>query len=495
MKFSVDKKSSMPLYLQIFEQIKRAVAGGALPRGASIPSERRLAESLGVHRNTVIHAYTVLKDEGIIESRPGVGYRITDCRAGGSHESIGEKTRYVRRMNWSHVIRDEYLDMKETFDELMSRFSEGTGISLSVGMPPLLEDEEKTAKDLASIIAENRGRPAFMAPFQGDRLLRKEISAFLREKGIFATPGQIQILQETNQVLDFICSVLTTEGDVVVTEEPVSPDVYRVIEQAGRRCVTLPTDENGMVMDDLENVIVQYKPKFIYVNSSYHDPSGVVLSPERRRRLLEISEKYATPIIEDDAASELYLEDQGHASIKSMDEKGNVVYIYSFSLTFIPGMTIACVAADEKLIRSLRYLASAKAVATNWITQRLLLMRICDGRYRRSLEEMRSLFRRRRDCMCSCLNSLSDTGASYLRPDGGIYIWLKLPLGLSSDDVAAEAMKNGVTVMPGEVFFPRRRGGLEYIRLNYSYENEERIKQGTKIIEKVIRELWKKRQQ
>ena len=115
--------------------------------------------------------------------------------------------------------------------------------------------------------------------------MRHKIIAYLRTKGIKAGLNQVQILSETNQALDFIVTSLLNPGDRVITEEPVSPDVYRVIELAGGRPVTVPVDENGMICDNLEALIETHRPKFIYVNSSYHDPTGNILSVERRRKL------------------------------------------------------------------------------------------------------------------------------------------------------------------------------------------------------------------
>lgn len=482
---NLDRKLKIPFYRQITNQLKRKILSGQLADGAILPSERGLAEQLGVHRNTVIRAYAGLKDLDLIDSRPGMGYVVTCPR-----EDVPEPAR-PRPVNWEQMIKDEYLDMKEMYDDIFVRFSEGSGISLSAGVPPFVYPEEEIGDEIAAILKESETLPAYMSPYQGDPFLRKEILSYLRTKGIKAGPSQIQILSETNQALDFIITAMLNPGDCVIIEEPVSPDVYRVIQLAGCRFVTVPVDPDGMICTELEGLIQREKPRFIYVNSSYHDPTGAILSMERRQELLALSNKYRIPIVEEDAASELHYEDGAIPTLKSMDTCGNVIYIYSFSLTFIPGISLAIVVADEKLIHSLRYLVSIRIIGINWINQKLLAKYLQNGLYYERVEEIISHCRVNRDILCSELDVLSDIGLEYRKPRGGVYIWCRLPEGLSGQDVAAEASRNGVSIMPGEVFFPDRNDGSEYIRLNYSYESGEWLLEGAKRLVGIIRKMYR----
>ncbi len=133
-----------------------------------------------------------------------------------------------------------------------------------------------------------------------------------------ASSGEIQILSETNQALDFIVTLLVKPGDSVVMEEPVHPDMYRVMELAGARILTVPVDEDGMNCDVLESLLTQTRPRLIFVNSSFHDPTGCILSLERRKKLVELSSRYRIPIVEEDAASELVYDGDKLPPIKSV---------------------------------------------------------------------------------------------------------------------------------------------------------------------------------
>lgn len=483
MDITVDKSIRTPLYWQIADQIKSMIIEGQMADGSILPSERSLAQMLGVHRNTIIKAYSHLKDQELIDSLQGIGYRVTYKSKSFYEPDVRKK------VNWSTIIKDEYQDMERTFDDIFLRFTEENNISFSTGMPPAIYNEEDLAADLAAILREEGRRPFYLSPYQGDLTLRHKIIAYLRTKGIKAGLNQVQILSETNQALDFIVTSLLRPGDRVITEEPVSPDVYRVIELAGGKPVTVPVDENGMICDNLEALIETHHPKFIYVNSSYHDPTGNILSVERRRKLLELSNRYRLPIIEEDAASELSFEEKFLPTIKSMDRSENVIYIYSFALTFIPGMSMAFVAAPEKLIKSLSYLVSIRIMTLDWMTQKLLAKYITDGKYYENVQKIAALNKTKRDLMCSYLDRMSDIGVSYQKPRGGVYIWCQLPKTVDSKAVVSESLKRGISIIPGEIFYPMRNGGQNNIRLNYSYETISRIKLGMENLIDIIREL------
>lgn len=489
MRIVVDKENRIPYYWQIADQIKEQILCGLLTDGAILPSERVLAKGADVHRNTVIKAYGLLKDEELIESVHGVGYRVTY----GSEGDLAEEKRDKHKgVSWTQAIKDEYQDMEKTFDDIFQRFAEEDHISFSTGMPPAIFDAEQIAANFEAVLDAEQKTAFYLTPYQGDLELRKSILAFLREKSIRANLGQIQILSETNQAIDFIVTALLRPGDKVLLEEPVSPDIYRAVELAGCKAITVPVDEEGMMCDHLEPLIQQHKPKFILVNSSFHDPTGIVLSVERRKKLLELADRYRVPVVEEDAASELaFDESRFPMTLKSMDVHENVIYIYSFSLTFIPGLSLAFVVAPEKLIKSLSYLVSIRMISLDWISQKLLARFMKDGEYEENLKTIRWLNQRKCQLMADYLKELESLGITYKKPNGGVYIWCSLPNSLDSREVARLCMKRGVSVIPGDVFYPNRNGGYHHLRLNYSFETEARIRDGMEIFCDVIRSLLK----
>ena len=217
----------------------------------------------------------------------------------------------------------------------------------------------------------------------------------------------------------------------------------------------------------------------------------MTMSLARRRQLLQLAGRYQIPIVEDDAASDLHYEGRKLPSLKSMDRTSNVIYIYSFSLTFVPGLSIAVVAADEQIVKAMRHLVSVRVISINWITQRLIAKYLKNGRYYRHLEEIRDHNRQNRDIMCRWLDRLEDIGVQYTKPRGGTYIWVRLPEGLDGNQLASEALKKGVSIVPGNLYYPEKNGGNEYIRLNYSYESPEWLEEGAKRLTRLIWNMYK----
>ncbi len=467
--------------MQIATQMKQQILSGEIAAGSTLPSERAMAQRLGVHRNTVIKAYAELKADELIESRQGVGYVVA------LPESVGEGQK-SRKVHWVSQIKGEHVDMEVTFDDLFQRFDDENVISLGSGLPtPEIYNKERVATEIAGFITEEGKNQYFYSPYQGDKNLRQKLASFLSTKGVKATSSEIQILAETNQALDFLVELLVKPGDTILMEEPVSPDAYRTVELAGGRIVTVPVDQDGMNCDRLEELVVLHRPRFLYVNSSYHDPTGTLLSLQRRMKIMDISNRLGLIVIEEDASSELVYSGGKMPPLKAYDTLNNVVYIYSFSMTFMPGMSLAFVVGDRQLIRSMSYLVSVRMMAGDWLAQKLIAKYLGDGSYYQALELFRDSYGLKLDLVCRKLDEMKTLGVSYHRPRGGVYVWVQLPEGVDSKALVEEAYRDGVAVVPGYVFYPNRNGGRDHIRLNFSYESPEKILEGMEKLKATIK--------
>ncbi len=237
MDVKLDKQSKIPVYLQIVDQLRAQIMCGALPSGSVLPSERGLAQMLEVHRNTVVKAYGELKSDAWIESRQGIGYvvAVPPAAEDGGEGEAGASDKPSRRVNWINEIKDRHLDMEKTFDDLFQRFTDeskyslGSGISTNEVFRP-----ERVAHDIAPLMTSAGCCQYFYSPYKGDKFLRQKLVSFLSTKGVKASTGEIQILSETNQAVDFIVTLLVQPGDTVVMEEPVPPG-YVSRDGAGRR--------------------------------------------------------------------------------------------------------------------------------------------------------------------------------------------------------------------------------------------------------------------
>ncbi len=487
-----EQGNKIPVYRRLADEIKAEILSGKRAPGSVLPSERLMAKQMGVHRNTVAKAYNELEAEELIDARQGIGYLVHAGETAQrtrmeTRRSAAKKEPKKKKVNWKARIKDEYQDMEVTFDDLFQRFGDKHVISMGSGIAsPGIYDKEELARVLSSLIAEEGRTQYFYSPFKGDRMLRQKIVSLLSTKGVHATTGQIQILTETNQALDFVVMLLLKPGDTVIMEEPVSPDAYRAMELAGAHIMTVPVDEDGMDVDALERLVTTHEPELIYINASFHDPTGSILSLERRKKVIEISNRHRIPIVEEDAASELVYTGEKLPPIKAFDTEDNIIYIYSFSLTFMPGLSLAFVVADRGLIQSLSYLVSVRMMSVDWLAQKLIAHYLSNGRYYELLEAFRQSYARKQELVCRALDDMEPLGVRYQRPRGGVYIWCRLPDGIDSKDFINRAYQNGLALLPGYVFYPFKNGGRDHIRINYSFESEERLCEGLAILKSLL---------
>lgn len=482
MNITVDRNEKTPMYLQIYSQIKTMIFNGILVNGTRLPSERKLADNLNVHRNTVVRAYSELKGEGLISSYQGQAYHIN---YGTMFYGMIKKP-----VNWEALIKDEYVSMESDFDELFRKTYDSDIISFGGGLAAReIYPKEEIVSVFDKILEDRKDKAYFYTPYQGDTELINEIVSFMSTKGIITKRQNIQIFTENNQALDFLMTMMLRPGDKVIVPEVLSPDAYRTIQFAGGELVTVPMDENGMICDNLEALIQKIKPKFIFVDSSFNNPTGIVLSLERRKKLLELSYKYRVPIIEEDEGSELYYDANRIPSIKSMDPGHNVIYMYSFALTMMPGAGMSFLIAEPSIIERLSELISMKVVALDWVPQMLLLDYLKNGAFYEKLEGFRNAYKKKRDLMYKHMESIiEETGVECSKPVGGVYLWAKLPSGMDGRTLLNDVQKEGITFIPGYVFYPEKHRGNGYIRLNYSYPTIEQIDKGMVILKEKIKQ-------
>ncbi|MDR2157088.1 MAG: PLP-dependent aminotransferase family protein, partial [Clostridiales Family XIII bacterium] len=333
MNIKINKGTQTPVFRQVANQIRAAILSGELHDGLFLPSEREMAGMTGVHRNTVTRVYQELGCEGYLEAIRGKGHRVSfrnedrasdpsgrpgDCVSPGD----GAERRYPG-VPWFALMREELADCKSTFDDLFSQSCTGRNISFAGGVVP---PEAYFAEDIRTIIRELTESPdedifAF-SHRQGLYALRAVLCAMLRMNGLNASPGELLVVNETNQAMGYLAELFTEKNDSIIVEEPTSPDIYRAFMLRGATVLPVPMERDGLNLDMAERLIHRKRPKLICVSSGFHDPTGIIMSREKRRRLLDISYRYMIPIVEEDSASELCFTGDRMPSVKSMDKNG-----------------------------------------------------------------------------------------------------------------------------------------------------------------------------
>lgn len=375
MNIIVNPASEMPLFKQIANQLREMILLDELRDGFVMPSERKMAELLGVHRNTIIRVYGELKDEGLLESVMRSGYIVKNP---SSKFKIAKNENHII---WENEIKEEYVNsrIKRYYSD---KFNPGKDVSFLISSVPAGYSKDRIDEILREVI-ENTDKGRYIETHKKGSLgLRNAILLFLREKGINATASQIQIMEDTYQGIEYLLNLLISPGDVILTEEPIAPDVLRIFKASKAKIITVKSDENGMRCDQLESLIKKYNPKLIYVEPDFHNPTGTVMSLERRKELLNLSYKYGVPILEEDVSSMLRFEGRDVPSIKSLDPGNNVIYIYCYVVTVPAGVKIAFMVADNALIENISDIFFSRIVCVNRIGQAVMQKYLEHGYYK-----------------------------------------------------------------------------------------------------------------
>jgi DNA-binding transcriptional MocR family regulator len=472
---AIDRTSPIPVYLQIRNQLREMILSGVLPPGYRLLPERRLAENLGVNRSTVVSAYRELEADALIESHVGQG---TTVRPHSVSEAESDPTT-VNPVSWNQLFRGEPARVREPLTrDLMELAVRDDVISLAAGMAaPELYPVEALMEIENEVMREEGRQTLQYGPTEGHYPLRESISRLMGSRGAQVAPEEVIILSGSQQGLDLVARVFLDPGDVVIVEEPTFFCALQVFRAAGARVIGVPVDKGGMRLDVLEPLLARYTPKLIYTLPTFQNPSGTTLGLDRRRRLLDLAYRHQVPILEDDPYGELRYEGNPLPSLKALDQHGYVLYLSTFSKMLLPGLRIGWLAAPRPVIHQIALAKQLVDLHSNNPAQRIIDRYLRRNLLEAQLARARDEYRLRRDVMLHSLEKCAPTGLAWNRPEGGIYLWCRLPDNVSSSRLLAAAAQRRVAFVPGDAFHV---GGIgqEYVRLNFSLPTPDRIREG-----------------
>lgn len=488
MRVVISKDSETPVYIQIFEQIRRQILSGELVSGFRLPPERKLAQSLGVNRTTVLNAYRELKAEGLVGSQVGNGTIVLskqeelDVKDMTSHEPAWNQIFSQYSSNFNSYIVQDLLSLANRKDVI----SFATGIaSPETGPIEVLRGIEH------EIIEAKNYRALLHTPTEGFSSLREAVSKLMQKRGIYCNYDEVMLLSGSQQGIDLAARVFLDPGDIVVVEEPSFFPAIQAFRTIGARVMGVPIDENGMKIDILEQLLQRYRPKLIYTMPTFQNPSGTEMSLERRKRLVELASKYRVIILEDDAYGDLCYEGYPLPLLKSMDNDGYVIYLSTFSKSVYPGLRLGWLVAHKKIVKRFAAVKQIMDLHSNSLSQWIIDRYISNGGLEKHLPKVCEEYSLRRDIMYDALLKYAPVGLTWNKPRGGYYIWCKLPMGVSASKLIQKAGEYKVVFVNGTPFFLSGQGE-EYIRLNFTFAPMADIDEGIKRLCTAIKELMVK---
>lgn len=360
-------------------------------------------------------------------------------------------------------------------------------ISFAGGLPaPELFPVEQMAK-VSSKVISSIGREAMQySTTEGYNPLREHIANRMKKMNIDTTFEDILITSGSQQGLDFSGKVFLDPGDIVLCESPSylgAINAFKAYECSFRE---VQTDASGMILSDLEKQIKENKNvKFIYVIPDFQNPSGKTWTLERRQGLIEIANKYDLVIVEDNPYGELRYEGQHLPAVKSLDTEGRVVFLGTFSKTFAPGLRIGWVCASPELLNKYIMVKQGSDLQTSSMSQRELAVYLDDYSLDAHIEKIISVYKNRRDLMVDTMKKSFPESASYIIPEGGLFIWVELPDSIDTKELMKKAVAEKVAFVPGGSFFPNS-DTKNTMRLNFSNMDEENIVLGIERLGKLL---------
>ena len=389
--------------------------------------------------------------------------------------------KYAKRMD---------LFKKSELGEILKLIEEPDIISFAGGLPASeLFPVEEMKKVSVKVLDENGEEALQYSGSQGYLPLRNHIAKRMNEKGKTNVKAEdILVTSGSQQALDFAGNVFLDEGDIVLCESPSYLGALNAFKGYKPEIMEVPTDKEGMITEELEKMLKENdRVKFIYVIPDFQNPTGVTWSLDRRKKFIEVVNKYEIPVIEDNPYGELRYEGEFLPALKSFDTKGLVIYLGTFSKIFCPGYRLGWTCASKDILQKFITCKENSDLQTSTIGQRELSKYIDDYDLDEHVEKIKSTYKKRRDLMLDCMEKEFPEGVSFTHPHGGLFTWVKLPEKLNAQDLMKKCVENKVAYVPGGFFFPE--GNKEnYFRLNYSSSKEEKIVEGIKRLGDVLKE-------
>ncbi len=362
-------------------------------------------------------------------------------------------------------------------------------VSLAGGMPYIggLPLEELGA--MAQRLIVEQGEVALQyGSGQGDEGLREQITQVMALEGISAHPDDVVVTTGSQQALDLVSTVFLDPGDVVVAEAPSYVGALGVFRAHEADVVHVPMDADGLMPEALDRTLGELaaagkRVKFLYTVPNFHNPGGVTLTMERRPQVVEICQRHGVLILEDNPYGLLGFDSEPLPAMRSMSEDG-VIYLGSFSKTFAPGYRVGWAVAPHAVREKLVLASEAAILSPSNASQLAIRAYLEHFDWQGQIKKFREQYRERRDAMISALEEHIPE-ATWNVPDGGFYVWVKLPEGLDAKSMLPRAVTARVAYVAGTAFYADGQG-RGYMRLSYCYPTPERIREGVRRLATVI---------
>jgi DNA-binding transcriptional MocR family regulator len=445
-------RTARPLYGHLVTLLESAIARGELPSGSRLPPERELASRLRISRTTVVSAYRELESRGLLRGYVGRGTFV--C---ASPEPTGAP------FAWRGKIAAAALRSSDsTLRDAIRHSSDARLVSLAAGEPAI--DCFPTAAFRAAIdrvLTRDAAAAWRHGPTEGQPALREAIA-----ERIGVPADSVLVISGAQQGLDLLARCLIDPGDAVIIDRPGYLGAIQSFHAAGAKLIGW--DMARADADELEDLLVRYRPKLIYTNPTFQNPTGMTMPIRTRRELLRLAERYRVPIVEDGTYRELFFRDPPPPPLRDLEAPDIVIHLNSFSKVLAPGLRLGWLSAAPSIVDQMAIIKQRLDPHTQNLVQFAMASLIRDGSFDAHLVTLRAEHARRCAAMLASIQRHFPPGAlQFARPLGGLYLWCRVASPLSTRALLDRALAAGVAFIPGHAFYPDPAGDSE-LRLCFS---------------------------
>lgn len=374
--------------------------------------------------------------------------------------------------------------------ELLKLTAKPDIISFAGGLPaPELFPVEEIAKVSHDLVLKEGRQLLQYATTEGRPSLRAKIAKRMADKyNTVVDPDDILITTGSQQCLDFVGKLFLDPGDVVLCESPSYLGALNAFNAYQPKFVEVPTDNGGLLPEELDKIL-ETTPncKFIYVIPDFQNPTGRTWSMERRKAFMEVVNKHNLPVVEDNPYGELRYEGEILPSLKSLDTKGLVMFLGTFSKIFCPGLRLGWVACEHELLTQFVKIKQSADLHTSNFDQGVADAYMDAYDLDAHVKEIVALYKHRRDLILESMEKYLPAGTEWTHPEGGLFLWLTFPEGVSARKVFAKCIEMKVAGVIGDAFYPNQKNDRS-MRINYSNMPDDRIVEGIQRMAKAIKE-------
>jgi len=452
MKFEckLDRKSKEHLYIQLYKELKYSIVSGFFTANSKLPPIRSLAKQLSVNNVTVVNAYNLLENDGLVYKISGSGTFVTP-------------------------IDDDNIEKKSTSIDFSVTSLESTLFPI-----------ENFKIAINKVLDRDLGKVFEYQEIKGFKPLRESLVKYLKSTNIDVALEDIHIISGAQQGIDIISKGLVDYNDVIFIEDPTYAGAVASFKMKGADIVRIPISFDGINMEQLESLLQEVEPKFFYTIPNFHNPTGYTYSYKNKLKLLELAQQYNFYIIEDDYSNELNFSDSDIVTIKSLDKYDRVIYIKSFSKVLMPGLRLGFIIAPKIMEKELLYAKHISDISTSGLLQRAFDIFLRSGYLEQQLKIILSEYKKRFDFTIKLIENKYKDSFDINLPKGGLNFWFKLPENIDVVNFYEELLNSGVKVAIGEDFSENSKY-RKYFRLNIASVSISDIELGIKIIDDLIK--------